>query len=144
MCVAVLDRPLWVEYPKDEETFQLESEFLVGTDLLVAPVTEANANSVQVYFPGSQPWYDIETFQRHSAPARKTVAAPLRKIPVYQRGGSIIPRKERIRRSSSLTHNDPFTLVAALDEQVGRGRGIGKQVGVEPIADSHASQPVAA
>ena len=39
-------------------------------------------------------------------------------IPVYQRGGTIIPKKERIRRSSSLTHNDPYTLIVALDKNV--------------------------
>lgn len=39
-------------------------------------------------------------------------------IPVYQRGGYIVPRKERIRRSSSLTRNDPFTLIVCLDKQV--------------------------
>jgi alpha 1,3-glucosidase len=39
----------------------------------------------------------------------------MNKIPVYQRGGSIIPRKLRIRRSSALGVHDPFTLTAALD-----------------------------
>ena len=33
------------------------------------------------------------------------------KVPVFQRGGSIIPKRERIRRSAALMHNDPITLV---------------------------------
>lgn len=44
------------------------------------------------------------------------VATPLSKIPVLLRGGYIIPRKERIRRTSSLMEGDPFTLLIALDE----------------------------
>ena len=40
------------------------------------------------------------------------------KIPVFQRGGSIVPYKFRIRRSSSQMDNDPFTLVIALDKNV--------------------------
>jgi alpha 1,3-glucosidase len=44
-----------------------------------------------------------------------TVVTPLAKMPVMLRGGSIIPRRERIRRSSELMHGDPFTLVVALD-----------------------------
>ncbi len=37
------------------------------------------------------------------------------RIPIYQRGGSIVPRKERVRRSSALMHDDPYTLRVALD-----------------------------
>lgn len=44
--------------------------------------------------------------------------SPLGKIPVLQRGGSIVPRKERARRSSSLMVRDPYTLVVALDHLV--------------------------
>ena len=91
---------------------------MIGSDLLVAPVLAAGVNTVHVYFPGKQPWYDIDTYFSRTGPGRKSVSAPLRKIPVFQRGGSIIPRKMRVRRSSSLMKNDPFTLVAALDSTV--------------------------
>lgn len=43
-------------------------------------------------------------------------------IPVYQRGGSIIPRKDRVRRASSLMREDPYTLVVALDAE-GKAQG---------------------
>ena len=39
-------------------------------------------------------------------------------VPVFQRGGTIIPQKLRIRRSSSLMANDPYTLTVALDPEV--------------------------
>jgi alpha 1,3-glucosidase len=42
----------------------------------------------------------------------------LDRVPVYMRGGSIIPRKDRIRRSSNLTTKDPYTLIVALDNKV--------------------------
>ena len=38
-------------------------------------------------------------------------------MPVFQRGGSTVPKRERIRRSSALMHNDPITLVVAPDRQ---------------------------
>lgn len=37
---------------------------------------------------------------------------------MYQRGGTIIPKKERIRRASTLMINDPFTLVVCLDKSL--------------------------
>jgi len=112
-------RPLWVQYPDDAETFAIETNHMVGADLLVAPATEAGATSVNTYFPGSEPWYDIESGQVHKAAGWKLVAAPLRKIPVFQRGGSIVPRKMRLRRASALMHHDPFTFDVALDSQFG-------------------------
>ncbi len=44
-----------------------------------------------------------------------TVPVTADRIPVYQRGGSIVPRKERVRRSSPLMHHDPVTLLVAPD-----------------------------
>lgn len=35
---------------------------------------------------------------------------------VFYKGGSIIPRKDRPRRSSVVMHNDPFTFYVALDQ----------------------------
>lgn len=44
--------------------------------------------------------------------------SPLEKIPVFMQGGSIIPKKERPRRSSSQMADDPFTIVVAADKHV--------------------------
>lgn len=40
-------------------------------------------------------------------------------IPVYIRGGTIFATKERVRRASSLTEHDPYTIYVALDYPVG-------------------------
>jgi alpha 1,3-glucosidase len=108
-------RPLWMEYPKDANVYAIDDQWLVGSDLLVKPVTTAAATSVEVYFPGTEAWYDIVSFEKVTGPGRKTVAAPLTKIPVYQRAGSIIPKQLRARRASSLMAQDPYTLIIVLD-----------------------------
>lgn len=109
-------RPVWAEFPTDESTFDLEHEYMVGRSLLVAPVLDAGASSVSVYFP-SGVWYDTQDNSVYQGPDTQTITAPPEKIPVYQRGGSIIARKERVRRSSALMRNDPYTLVVAIGEQ---------------------------
>ena len=43
------------------ETFSLDQEFLFGPALLVAPVTQPAASSVQVFLPDSERWYDAHT-----------------------------------------------------------------------------------
>ena len=79
--------------------FALSSQWMVGRDLLVKPVVTEGATSVDVYFPGatsttaSSLWFDVDTAVAVTGVgAHRPVDAPVDKIPVYQRGGSIIPR----------------------------------------------------
>eukprot|EP00898_Chlorokybus_atmophyticus_P004984 jgi/Chlat1/5487/Chrsp36S05435 len=117
-------RPLWVEYPADTSTYAMQEEFLLGKDLLIRPVLDAGATSVEVYLPGQQPWYDIVSGRKIS-PGRISVPVTMSSTPAYQRGGSIIPRQERPRRRQAvynicISHSkamekDPYTLFVALD-----------------------------
>lgn len=54
---------------------------------------------------------------RHLNPFFLSVASHVQ-IPVFQRGGSVICRKDRVRRSSSCMENDPYALYVALNSQV--------------------------
>lgn len=112
-------RPIWYHYPAEKASFNLDDEYLLGDALLVHPVTESGARDVTVYFPGEgrDIWYDAFTFEKINGFGNIVIPVTIEKIPVYQRGGTIIPKKERIRRSSGLTHNDPFTLIIALDSK---------------------------
>merc|ERR1711991_486146 len=97
---------------------------MVGSALLVKPITDAGQTVANVYFPSvvergrKQFWYDLHTLARvdpSSSSSTVAVSAPLEKIPVFLRGGKIIPRKMRLRRSSKLMYYDPYTLVIAYD-----------------------------
>uniref|UniRef100_A0A3Q3EKV2 Glucosidase II alpha subunit b n=1 Tax=Labrus bergylta TaxID=56723 RepID=A0A3Q3EKV2_9LABR len=111
-------RPLWVEYPQDPATFALDDEFLIGRDLLVHPVTEEGARGVTAYLPGKdEVWFDVHTFQKHNGAQNLYIPVTMSSIPVFQRGGSIIPRKLRVRRSSTCMEHDPYTLHVALNLQ---------------------------
>ncbi|XP_045457347.1 neutral alpha-glucosidase AB [Melitaea cinxia] len=113
-------RPLLQEYPKEQETYTIDNEYLLGDKLLVRPVLEAGVTSVKVYLPGKDSqtiWYDVDSYHAFPANGYMNVEVNIAKVPVFQRGGSIIPRKERVRRSSALMAHDPYTLVVALDNQ---------------------------
>lgn len=51
-------RPLWIEFPKDANTFGIQDQYLIGEGLLVHPVVDKGATSVQVYLPKGV-WYDF-------------------------------------------------------------------------------------
>ena len=109
--------PLWYEFPADQGSYTKEGSHMVGSSLLVAPVLTKGATQVSVYFPGSTLWYDIWSHEKLDVSGSMNYAAPYEKIPVFQRGGSIIPRRDRVRRSSVLMHDDPITLVVAPDKE---------------------------
>lgn len=107
--------PLWLEYPKDANSFKVDDHLLVGGALLVRPVFAAGERHASVYFPGeSSVWYDIDSHKVYHH-GTSSVPAELNKTPVYYRGGHIIPRKMRVRRSTPLMIHDPYTLIVALD-----------------------------
>uniref|UniRef100_W5LBR6 Si:ch211-236l14.4 n=1 Tax=Astyanax mexicanus TaxID=7994 RepID=W5LBR6_ASTMX len=52
-------RPLWWVSPEDPATFSIDDEFLIGDEVLVAPVTEKGASQRDIYLPKSDfQWED--------------------------------------------------------------------------------------
>jgi len=83
-------RPLVLNYPDDPNVWDLGTQYLWGDDLLVAPVTRRGATHWTVYLPAGT-WHDFWTQERYHGPAGVTVAAPLERVPLFVRGGAIIP-----------------------------------------------------
>ena len=111
---APIARALWTAFPTDPASDTVDNEYLLGTALLVHPVTEQGAKSVSVYLPAGV-WYDTDTLQPSAGPATIQVATPLAKVPLFYRGGSVVPTRQRQRRSTTQMVHDPYTLFVAPD-----------------------------
>jgi alpha 1,3-glucosidase len=110
-------RPHYFEYPADEAGFTIEDQFFVGsTGLLAHPVVTQNAESVDIYLPDDEIYYDYFDYKTYTGQGKHNVIAPLERIPLLMQGGHIIPRKDRPRRSSGLMKFDPYTFVIVLDK----------------------------
>ena len=83
-------RPLFFEFPDDEHAWSVEDQFLLGPDLLVAPVTEADARNRLVYLPEGVRWRDTATRTLHKGGATLYLPAPLERIPVFVREGAAL------------------------------------------------------
>lgn len=81
-------RPLYFDFPGDAEAANLADQFMLGPDLLVAPVTEQGALSREVYLPAGVTWIDAWTGAETAGGKCVMVDAPLERIPVYWRKGS--------------------------------------------------------
>lgn len=123
-------RPMLAQYPKDKEAFALDTQFMVGDALLVRPVLDKGASSVEVYLPAvtgeeekrkeGDLWYDVtEQYRKlgRTVGWEKFNVASGQKIPVLQRGGTVVAKKERQRRAATLMTNDPMTLVVCVDKE---------------------------
>jgi len=83
-------RPLFFDFPQDEAAWSVDDQFLLGPDLLVAPVAEAGARSRSVYLPHGAGWVDTRTGESREGGERREVPAPLERIPVFVRAGSAL------------------------------------------------------
>ena len=84
-------RPLWMDFPADPNVANLGTEYLFGPAFLVAPVTEQAQTEKSVYLPAGSDWYNFWTNARHAGGQWIKVAAPIDRIPVFVRAGSIVP-----------------------------------------------------
>jgi alpha-glucosidase (family GH31 glycosyl hydrolase) len=78
-------RPVWWLAPDDEYALVCDDEFLLGADVLVAPVVEPRQRARDVYWPPGH-WRDARTGQIVAGPlALSNVPAPLDTLLVYER-----------------------------------------------------------
>ena len=83
-------RALAMDFRSDTRALNTGDEFLFGPAILVSPVTEAGATSRRVYLPKGQ-WYDFWTGRRVDGSTVIEAAAPLDRMPLHVRAGSIVP-----------------------------------------------------
>ncbi|HET7626580.1 MAG TPA: glycoside hydrolase family 31 protein [Verrucomicrobiae bacterium] len=99
-------RAVALDFPNDIATHNLTDEFLFGPALLVCPVTtpmyfEKNSKPIagskksrEVYLPAGTKWFDFWTNQIFDGGQTISADAPLEKIPLFVRAGSILPMSE--------------------------------------------------
>ena len=86
-----LMRPLVMNYEKDEETKNLNGQFMVGDHIMVAPVTEQGMRQKLIYFPEGE-WYDYWTGEKIQGGQYKIRHAELDECPIFVKAGGILPK----------------------------------------------------
>jgi alpha-D-xyloside xylohydrolase len=86
---APMMRALCVDYPDDPVAWQADLQYLLGRDLLVAPMI-APEGTRQVYLPRGT-WVDYWTGEVLEGSRYVTVGKPLDQIPLFVRHGALIP-----------------------------------------------------
>ncbi|KAI3326439.1 glycoside hydrolase family 31 protein [Xylariaceae sp. AK1471] len=107
--------PMVFLYPKDKVARALDLQYFYGPGLLVAPVTEEDATSVDVYLPDDT-FYDWYTHKRIEGAGKtiKVTDQDWTDIPLFMRGGVIFPVRAESAMTTTELRTKPFEIIVAV------------------------------
>jgi alpha-glucosidase len=118
---APVQRPLIYDFQHDPTARETDDQFLLGDSLLVAPVMKPGQTARSVYLPKGT-WYDWYSSQAHAGEIYVTAQAPLDRIPLFARGGSVIACHERSLQSTAEHQAESLELHVFVPNQDGEFR----------------------
>jgi len=105
---APIVRPLaWIA-PTHAASLACDDQFLLGDDLLVAPVLEEGAMSRTIALPPGE-WFAWDSADLHAGDQRLTIPVTLESLPLYVRAGTILPLAAVAQSTDEMT-SQPLTL----------------------------------
>ena len=88
-------RPVWLEFPADQTAYQndYQHQFMLGANLLVAPVLRQGQRFQKVYLPQGK-WFEPTGGKVYQGGSTVLVEASLDQLPLFYRAGSLVPTRE--------------------------------------------------
>lgn len=83
-------RPLVLNYDQDENVRNNNDEYMVGTNILVAPIVNQGQTKRLVYLPAGQ-WVDFWNNAEYAGQQSIVADAPIDKLPIYVKKNTILP-----------------------------------------------------
>ena len=84
-------RGLVMDFPNDRKALDINDQYMFGPAFLVSPVYQHQARSRKVYLPAGTRWYDFHSGEAHDGGQEIDAAAPLARMPLFVKAGSIVP-----------------------------------------------------
>lgn len=103
-------RPMVMDFTADLNTRNLKDQYMFGPAFLVSPVYKYGARDREVYFPAGEIWYDFYTGKTVKGGQTLKVDAPYETMPLFVRGGSIVPAGSDIQYAAQKS-DEPVTIV---------------------------------
>ncbi len=114
-------RPVFLNYPDDLMSYEIDDEYMIGDDIIVSPVLEKKTEHKYVYLPKGK-WINYHTGEEIKGKKKVLVKAPLDILPLFIRKGSIIPTYEDIKLNTYGLDKSPLMMSVYIDrngEKVG-------------------------
>jgi len=120
---APVQRPFVFDFQNDRQAWETEDAYLFGEALLVAPVMEPGCTARHVYLPPGT-WVDFYTGERHAGAQFITASAPADRIPLFERGGYVIPLYEQAPLSTMGHYPELLELHVIVPDEDGETRSL--------------------
>ena len=134
---AMLVRPLAMDDRADPVAMTGRPEFLFGPALLIIPVAEPGTAEVQVRLPEISDWFNFWTGHREAGGRCITVEAPLERVPLFVRVGSIVPLQTGLNATETAAPSIELRIYpgsdGAFDLYEDEGEGLGYESGQRAI-----------
>jgi len=108
-------RPLFLDFPDDENITGTDDEFLFGDDLLVAPILHEGVVEREVYLPKGD-WFDYWTGRQFTGGQAIHLPVTIDSIPMFVRGGGFIFRQPVVQSTDQMPGNSLCVLTAPANE----------------------------
>jgi len=95
-------RPLWYEFPNDKQTYLIDDEYMVGGDILVAPVVRQGMTTRGIYLPTGADWIDWWTGEKIESGKIHYLQTPIDRLPIFVRAGAVIPTQPVIQHTGEM------------------------------------------
>ncbi len=102
-------RPLFLHNPEDLQTYHIDDQVLIGRYLMAAPVLSPGLRARQVYLPKGE-WFDWWDGFRYEGGKYILTEAPLDRLPLFVRGGAIIPMGPVFQSTADQKADSPLTI----------------------------------
>lgn len=122
-------RAMYLDHPADPAAYEHPRQYMLGSELLIAPVATPGDPAIQrVWFPPGR-WIDLFTGEVHRGPSVERLTVPLARAPAFARVGAILPLAAA--GTAAAAAPDPLTIrvfcggdgAFALYEDAGEGLG---------------------
>jgi len=98
-------RPLVLNYSEDPKVADLNDEYMVGDNVLVAPVVTQGSRQRIVYFPQGQ-WHDFWSDQVYDGGTSQIIEAPLDHLPIFVKMDCILPLTKPVLRVNQISDQE--------------------------------------
>lgn len=115
-----MTRPLFMEFPNDPASWRVETEYMFGAQILVAPLMETGITEREVYVPEGK-WIDYQTGKVYEHGWQTIVADGELPIIMLVRDGSVLPHVELAQSTKDINWNKIELKVYAVDKKQASG-----------------------
>ncbi len=108
-----LCRPMYYDYPKNQEAYDFKNEYMFGDEILVAPITTPMKDgfaTVKVWLPADNDWYEWSTGTLLKGGQIVERSFMLDEYPIYVKAGAVLPLYEKVKNLQENDENIVVTL----------------------------------